>query len=527
MFSEKELTLIKNKGLTEYEIEEQVNRFKIGFPSIQITKAATISNGIKVLKEKKLYEMIDCYEKQSKRLKKIKFVPASGAASRMFKDLFEVMNNYNESEEDYLKIMANREFGSIYYICHNICNFAFFSDLKKVIEKKGSSFEEISKKKDVLAFLKNLLTEQGLNYASLPKGLLKFHRCDDGEKTPVEEHMIEGALYASSNKKVKIHFTVSENHLQLFKDHINDIKEKYETKFKVKYTIDFSLQKQNTDTIAVDLKNEPFRNSNGELVFRPGGHGALIQNLMNLDADIVFVKNIDNVIQSRLQEDTVKYKKALAGILIQTRNSSFEWVKKLKKKRNTKYIEDASLFVRRYLGVSFPDSYVLFSNDKKVEFLLTKLDRPIRVCGMVRNEGEPGGGPFWVENSDGSNALQIVESSQIDESKKSLMKKATHFNPVDLVCSITNYKGKKFNLNNFIDTETGFISVKSYEGKELKALELPGLWNGAMANWNTLFVEVPITTFSPVKTINDLLKTEHLYHKDLLVEKNNEHSVID
>ncbi len=527
MFSEKDLALIREKGLTEIEIENQINRFKIGFPSLQIIKAATVRNGIKVLKDKKLLEMVDCYEKQGKRLRKIKFVPASGAASRMFKDLFEVMNNYGEAEEDYLKIMADREFGSMYYICQNVSNFAFYNDLKEVIENDGSSLEEVSKRKDVLAFLKYLLTEQGLNYANLPKGLLKFHRNDDGEKTSVEEHLIEGALYAVGNKKVKIHFTVSENHLSLFKSHINEIKEKYEKKYKVKYTVEFSLQKPNTDTIAVELNNEPFINSNGSMVFRPGGHGALIQNLNELDADIVFVKNIDNVIQDRLKKDTVLYKKALAGVLISTRNGAFEWIKKLNKKRNVKHIENASLFVRRCLGVDLPDSFVLLSNKDKVSFLLSKLNRPIRVCGMVRNEGEPGGGPFWVRDKDGSASLQIVESSQIEEDKKDLMKKATHFNPVDLVCSITNYKGMKFDLNNYIDTETGFISKKSFEGKDIKALELPGLWNGAMANWNTLFVEVPITTFSPVKTINDLLKAEHLHHKDLLVEKDTEHSVID
>lgn len=527
MFSEKDLTIIKEKGLTDDDIYKQVNRFKTGFPSIQVARPATINYGIKVLREKKLLELVSFYERDSKKLKKVKFVPSSGAASRMFKDLFEVMNSYDGSEEDYLKVMANRDFGSLYYICHNISNFAFYKDLKVAFEKSGYTFEEVSKKKDVLSFLKYLLTEQGLNYASLPKGLLKFHRSDEGERTPVEEHMIEGALYAANGKKVRIHFTVSENHLALFQKHVNELKEKYEKVFKVKYFIEFSLQKSNTDTIAVNLSNEPFRNNNGELLFRPGGHGALIQNLNDLEADLVFVKNIDNVIQDRLREDTILYKKALAGLLIQTRNGAFDWIKKLKKKRNVKYIEDASLFVRRCLGVNFPESFSVLSDNDKVEFLLTKLNRPIRICGMVRNEGEPGGGPFWVKQNDGSLSLQIVESSQFNEEDKALMKKATHFNPVDLVCSITNYKGEKFDLNSFVDVETGFISEKSVEGKTIKALELPGLWNGAMANWNTLFVEVPISTFSPVKTISDLLKAEHLFHKDLLVDKDNEHSVID
>lgn len=515
-FTEKDLQKIAEKGLDKSIVEEQLKRFETGYPFLKINKASTINNGIRAFKDKKALAMVKTYEKLGKRKKKVKFVPASGAASRMFKELFEVLNNYENTKEDYLKIVANRDFGSPYYIIQNINKFAFFNDLQQAIEKNGSSFEEIKKVKDIPTLLKNLLSNEGLNYGNLPKGLLKFHRNDDEEKTPFEEHLIEGALYANTGKMVNLHFTVSEEHLLLFNEHLNQIKEKYEKKYKVNYNVSFSTQKQSTDTISVDLKNKPFRDKNGSLVFRPGGHGALIQNLNDIDADIIFIKNIDNVLQDILKEDTIIYKKVLAGVLLEVQKELFEWVKKLNKKSNEKYIKDALIFLRKSLNIIVPSAFNKWKEEKKVSFLLEKLNRPLRICGMVRNEGEPGGGPFWVENADGTLALQIVEGSQIPEGKKDLINKATHFNPVDIVCSIKNYKGEKFDLNDFIDNETGFISTKSYEGKELKALELPGLWNGAMSNWNTVFVEVPATTFSPVKTLGDLLKKEHLYEKDLV-----------
>ena len=517
MFSNKDKSQIMAMGLTESIVTEQISRFKQGYPPLKITTAATINHGIKTLKDNKLSQLVDYYEDNSKRLKKVKFVPASGAASRMFKDLFKVLNSYEGSEKDYLKIMENRSFGSIYYMCQNIRNFAFFNDLDAVLHSKKSSYDDISKRKDILSLLRNLLTVEGLNYANLPKGLLKFHRQEKGARTPVEEHLVEGARYAGSGEKVNLHFTVSENHLELFKTHVDEVVGWYEKKFKIKYNIDFSIQKSSTDTIAVDLENNPFRDDAGNMVFRPGGHGALLQNLNEISADLVFVKNIDNVVQDRIKQDTILYKKALAGLLIKLRNETFDWIKKLNNRSASKYIYEAMVFVARGLNNKLPEGFEERPETEQISFLLEKLNRPIRVCGMVKNEGEPGGGPFWVKNDDGSVSLQIAESSQIDEDKKDLMKKATHFNPVDLVCSLSDYNGKQFDLNNYTDPNTGFISEKSFQGRVLKALELPGLWNGAMANWNTVFVEVPVSTFAPVKTVNDLLKEGHLYEKDALL----------
>ncbi|SDX07239.1 protein of unknown function [Lutibacter oricola] len=517
MLLKKDINKINEKGLTEQIVNEQINRFKQGYPSLKIIKAATVNNGIKAIQNNELSQLVNYYEDNSKQLKMVKFVPASGAASRMFKNLFEILNSYKGSEEDYLKLMENQNIGSFYHMYQNIRNFAFFNDLNNALNSKKSSFEDIANRKDILSLLKSLLTEEGLNYANLPKGLLKFHKQENETRTPVEEHLIEGAKYARSEKKVNLHFTVSENHLKLFKTHINEVVGKYENIFKIKYNINFSIQNPNTDTVAVDLDNNPFRDEKGDIVYRPGGHGALLQNLNKISADLVFVKNIDNVVQDRIKQDTILYKKALAGLLIKLREETFSWLNKLNKPNATKYINNAKNFVANGLNNKLPEAFDKLPELEQIKFLTNKLNRPIRVCGMVKNEGEPGGGPFWVENEDNSVSLQIVESSQIDEDKKDLMKKATHFNPVDLVCSLSNHKGEQFDLNKYTDPNTGFISQKSLKGRDLKALELPGLWNGAMANWNTVFVEVPISTFAPVKTVNDLLKKEHLYEKDYLI----------
>ena len=516
MFSEKDLSQIAAKGLTESIVVEQINRFKHGYPSLKIVKAATVNHGIIALNDNELSKLVDYYEEHSKSLKKVKFVPASGAASRMFKYLFEVLKSFERSEKDYLKIMKNQSFEPFYYVYQNMKKFAFFKDLEDLLDSKNSNYDDVSNRKDILCFLKNLLKDDGLNYANLPKGLLKFHKQDNGSRTPVEEHLVEGARYANSGKEVNLHFTVSENHLDLFKTHLEEVVAWYEEKFKIKYNINLSIQKSSTDCIAADLDNNPFRDNAGDVVFRPGGHGALLQNLNDIFADLIFIKNIDNVVQDRVKKDTILYKKALAGLLIKLRKEIFDWIIKLNGHNASQYISEAVFFVSHSLSIKLPGGFEDRPEIQKISFLLEKLNRPIRICGMVRNEGEPGGGPFWVENNDNSVSLQIVESSQIDDDKKDLMKNATHFNSVDLVCSISDYKGKQFDLNKYTDRDTGFISEKSLQGSVLKALELPGLWNGAMANWNTVFVEVPISTFAPVKKISDLLKEEHLCEKDLL-----------
>lgn len=525
MLSQSDLLELKDRGITQAQIEQQLNQFKQGFPILNIIKASTIKDGIKALTSKDIEEHIKVYE-DSAAVKKVKFTPASGAASRMFKKLYEVIDNYKGTEEDYLNIMSDRDFQSINYTCNNIKNFAFYSDLVQNIESRGVSIDNISKNKDFPFLLKSLLGTEGLNYGNLPKGLLKFHRTSNGENTPTHEHLIEGVLYATTGNEVFIHFTVSSAHINLFKQHINTIKPIIEEVNKVKFDISYSIQKLSTDTIAVDINNEPVRDNNNNLIFRPGGHGALIYNLNDIDADIIFIKNIDNIIQNRLIDDTVKYKKALAGILLSIRKKVSEYYHNLNTDLPNSLIDEIDEFVSTELCIIPPEGFDKWEKGDKIEYLKNKINRPIRVCGMVKNQGEPGGGPFWVKNIDGSISLQIVESSQFSDEQKSIMHKSTHFNPVDLVCSTKDFNGKNYNLIEFVDNNTGFISSKSLNGKDIKALELPGLWNGAMANWNTIFAEVPASTFNPVKTLNDLLRAEHLYEQDFIMNNNNNNETI-
>lgn len=519
MLTKKDSKVLEEKGILAEQIESQIQQFKNEFPPLKIIKPALSKDGIRQLSEKKIAEYVKFYENKGKRLKKLKFVPASGAATRMFKKLYELLQTYKGTEEDYLKLLAEKDFYSINYMCQNLKNFAFYKDLEQIVEASGRSIEEISKQKDIVFLVDKLLNEEGLNYGNLPKGLLKFHRTDSGERTPVEEHLIEGASYATSGKTVYMHFTVSPDHLDLFKKHIDAVLPDYQKMFKLKYQISFSVQKPSTDTVAVDSENNLFRDENDQLLFRPGGHGALIHNLNESKADLIFIKNIDNVVQDRRKEDTYLYKKALAGILIETVLQAEDYYKKLAKKVKPDFMAKAEEFVEKRLYTKLPESYKELEMDSKKTYLIKLLNRPYRVCGMVRNEGEPGGGPFWVEHEDGSRSVQIVEGSQFSSEQKEIMQKATHFNPVDLVCYVKDFKGKAHDLTRFIDEKTGFISEKSYNGKTIKALELPGLWNGAMAFWNTIFVEVPVTTFGPVKALNDLLRTEHMYEKDLLAQE--------
>jgi len=393
----------------------------------------------------------------------------------------------------------------------NIEKFAFYDELREILENDGIDIESALKDRKYDKILDGLISENGMDYGNLPKGLLKFHSYENFCRTALGEHMVEGANYCTgNNKQVHLHFTVSPEHMNRFKKLVGDVKTYYENKYNVNFKVDFSIQKPATDTIAVDMDNNPFRNADNSILFRPGGHGALIENLNDIDADIVFIKNIDNVVPDSIKDETYRYKMAIGGLLIDIQEKIFQHLNKLQQKDH-----DINLTVDFYtneLGLSVPDGFNDLSKDEQIDFLFTHLNRPIRVCGMVKNEGEPGGGPFRVKNADDEVSLQIVESSQIDmknEEQTKIVNNATHFNPVDLVCGIKNFHGESFDLNKYVDPATGFIAIKSKDGKQLKAQELPGLWNGAMADWITLFVEVPIVTFNPVKTINDLLRETH------------------
>ena len=504
MLSPTDEILLKKKGITAEKIREQLNAFSTGFPFLEIRSAAEPGNGIIQIKDSETSTLLNQWEDYLKSdATIIKFVPASGAASRMFKDLFEFL----EKETSEPTTAFEKKFFS------EIRKFAFYEELDEVcLKNNGKSIDHLTESNQYKPVVENLLSAKGLNYGALPKGLLRFHSYGPKKRTPMQEHLVEGALYAAGKTgNANIHFTVSTEHRELFEKHLKESLPTYEKKFGVKYNVSFSEQKPSTDTIAADENNQPFRDK-GELVFRPGGHGALIENLNDLNGDIVFVKNIDNVVPDSLKESTVTYKKVIAGMLVNLQRQCFAYLHELENES----ISDAKLtviaqFCEARLNNHHADLHSLTHNELK-KYLVAKLNRPIRVCGMVKNVGEPGGGPFLTVNSDGTVSPQILESSQIDLTNpvdKEKMLKSTHFNPVDLVCSIRNHKGEKFDLLKYVDPKTGFISLKSKSGKELKALELPGLWNGAMSDWNTIFVEVPIETFNPVKTVNDLLRPEH------------------
>ncbi len=489
LFSNKDSEQIQKKGLSLGDVENQLDRFKQGFPPLKISAPATVSNGIMKLSDETQASYILQYEQSA--LDVVKFVPASGAASRMFKSLFAFLDNKSVYEN------SNQDSEIIKRFFTGLKNFSFYAELdQKIIETERISLDEAinAEKYDLIISL--LLKKEGLNYGNLPKGLLSFHSYDDHVRTPAQEHLSEGKAYAIKNGKLNIHFTVSPTHFEIFQNHIED---SIASETSIEINVSYSEQSQSTDTLASTIDFSPFRDDEGNLLFRPAGHGALLQNLNSLSEDLIFIKNIDNVVSESLREDEVKYKKALAGVLIEHQQRAF---KLLRAKENGTDIKVEGARLLSAMGMRGD-----FSEAEIVELL----NRPIRVCGMVKNEGEPGGGPFWIKG-EGYESLQIVESAQVDQSNKdqrALFNSGTHFNPVDIVCGIKDNKGEKFNLLDFRDDETGFISEKSHNGQKLLAMELPGLWNGSMAKWNTIFVEVPLKTFNPVKTVTDLLKPAH------------------
>lgn len=510
MFTEQDILKMTERKISPDRAREQVLSFQKGFPPVILDRPAKLDDGILVISELVKKHYIDLYNQGSSDKQLIKFVPASGAATRMFKDLFrwhELLSSGKELSEIVEEDRAAREF------FERMPELALWDEMVTMMCKEAVDANRLYARKNLLPLVTYILDDYGLEYASLPKGLIAFHRYPDRCRTAVEEHLVEGAMYVKDGSgKVAIHFTVSPSHIKKFQTRIHKVKEKFEQQYEVNYDISYSVQKPATDTIAVDKDNKPFRDSDGSLVFRPGGHGALLENLNDLDADVVFIKNIDNVVPDHLKEQTVVYKKVIGGLLFDLQEKIFHWLHK---------IDNGSLDLADYKkAVEFATKELhidqqLFPDDENEgwQILYTMLNRPVRVCGMVKNAGEPGGGPFWVKDPDkGTLSLQIVESSQVDmhnAQQVSVFNGSSHFNPVDLVCGIKNYKGEKFDLRNYADPQTAFISIKSKDGKDLKALELPGLWNGSMAKWNSIFVEVPMITFNPVKVVNDLLREEH------------------
>ena len=490
------------KGISEATLCQQLEMLSKGFPYLNIEVPATVGHGI-TLPDKDMVE-------RSKRIWEEyiaaggsvqKMVPASGAASRMFKNLFAFVDGKKDRPSD--------EFMKTFF--DNILDFAFFPRLNFIcLQNYGMSVDSLLREKRYKDVVRAMIEKDGLNYGQLPKALLQFHKVMGGTRSALAEHLAEGAQYAAGKDgKVNVHITVSEDHIPLVEAKLEEIKGWMEALTGVKFEVTLSVQKHSTDTVAANADGTPYR-ENGELFFRPGGHGALIENLQDLDGDVIFIKNIDNVVPDERRALTVEYKKVLGGVLVATRQRIYEYCKCLESGDVSDAMLDEMLaFLRNVLCVTHDKADEMTPDEKKA-YLSGKLDRPLRVCGMVKNEGEPGGGPFLVYSPDGTVQPQILESTQLNpKEEKRLLKEATHFNPVDLVVSIRNFKGEKYNLADYVDINTGFISSKSREGHEIKALELPGLWNGAMSDWNTIFIEVPASTFNPVKTVNDLLREAH------------------
>jgi hypothetical protein len=510
MFAKKDIQQIKDCGLTVEKVISQIELIKSGMSYSNLIAAANIGNGILKIDEKQQQEYINLFETKRNQLSIVKFVPASGAATRMFKFLFQFLKEHdvNESIETYSE--RNKE---ILIFFNGLEKLPFYEDVINKAKELIPNFNELPVNERHLEFVKTMMSEDRLNYSFYPKGLLPFHKYSTQVSTAFEEHLMEATLYASSKGKANLHFTISEVHKKMFKEELEYITEDIENKTNSIFDISFSYQSNSSNTIAITSKDALYREQDGSLLFRPSGHGALIENLNALDFDLIFIKNIDNIVVSDKNKKVSDYKKLIGGILLEVQEKVFISLKVLDKKWiSEEEISEIVTFVSVKMNMEIDPNFNNWTLLQKGTYLHNKLNRPIRVCGMVKNEGEPGGGPFWVKDENGHTSLQIIEFAQIDianKNQKEIVKNATHFNPTDLVCGIKNYKGQKFDLANYIDSKAAFITIKSQNGVDIKALELPGLWNGSMAHWNTIFVEIPVSTFNPVKTVNDLLKPAH------------------
>jgi hypothetical protein len=512
-FHPKDIDHIKANELTPEKIQDDLKHLKTGFPKVEIVEPATLNDGILQFDDSQKKQLKDVY--QASKASVVKFVPASGAASRMFRLLHQFKEEFSDSELSFQSILSQEKFKSLDAFFDRIEHLAFYEDLKSAIEAKGIKFEALSQGEKALELTKQMLNEDGFDMTNLPKGLIPFHSYSTISLTAFEEHFYEALDYAVKSNQANLHFTISPNHLEKFQEQLKAFQPKIEKESGVTFDVDFSFQHPSTDTVCIDANGDLFRDENGQILFRPAGHGALIENLNQITQDIVFIKNIDNVSHQHSaiedNQSSLEYKSVLAGLLIELQQKSFSFLEQIEQHPDDQdLLENAVSFLRKKLNVHL--------NIKDKQDVFHYLNRPIRVCGMVVNTGEPGGGPFWIKNDDGTVSLQIVEKNQIDlknSNQKEKMDASTHFNPVDIVCSMKNYKGEAFDLKEFVDPERGFVADKFVGGEPIKGLELPGLWNGGMAFWNTVFVEVPVESFNPVKAVMDLLKRGHQPQKDV------------
>jgi hypothetical protein len=503
IFTKEDINYINSRGSSVEKIKQQLDFFKQGIPKINLVRSATVNDGIYSFTENEVDFFVDYFDKNKAHFNIEKFVPASGAATRMFKFLNEFLNEFDIENDTINSYINKHKAKDVSLFIFGIRNFPFYKLVKeKTVQLYPDYYSQSSDTKYYL-LIKTLLSSEGLNFANQPKGIIPFHLKEEKFLTPVEENIIEADFFKIQNKKTKIHFTIT----QKFQPYFEKITNLFED-----FDISFSYQNQYSDALAVTDDNIPFRLEDGSLFFRPGGHGALIENLNSLNSDLIYIKNIDNVSQNN-KLIIAKNKKLIGGVLMQTQFQTFNYLRKLSEGDVTELeIKEIKHFTETKLAFLLPEEFNYFQKSYKVDYLIKVLNRPIRVCGIVKNEGEPGGGPFWVQDEKGRQTLQIVETSQIDFNnniQKDIANEAKFFNPVDIVCAIKDFQGNKFDLLQFVNENTGFIVSKNKNGKPYKAIELPGLWNGAMAKWTTIFVEVPIETFNPVKNVNDLLKPAH------------------
>lgn len=500
--SDRDVMMIEAMGMTKDKVLEQIRLLQVGTIPVRLNRPCTVNDGIKVLTEKEQEECVRAHDEAVLSGKVMKFVPASGAASRMFQEwcLAFQQGGFRSRKQAVEFAIALKK-------------FAFFKDLQSALHRNGMDFDGLVKEGRYVEILAHILTDKGLNYASLPKALLKFHVYGDKSRTALEEHLVEAVLYTrDGHNDCRMHVTVSPEHERLVKVHLSDVLPAYQAQYGVRLIVEVSVQQASTNTITVDLDNRPVRDQRGNLVFRPGGHGALLYNLYATDGDVIMIKNIDNVVPDRLKEKTVYYKKVLGGCLILIQKNAFRYAEALSGTGAGGVIPGAERFLSETFHAVPPPGYSTLAEREKIDYLFDKLNRPIRVCGMVRNEGEPGGGPFWVDEEGGGQTLQVVEQAQVSqdsEEQRKIWQSSTHFNPVDIACGIRDHRARKFDLKKFVDEKAYIISRKMQNGVEIKTLELPGLWNGSMARWNTVFIEVPVETFNPVKTVYDLLRKQH------------------
>jgi len=514
-----DIYFLNEKGISTEAIRQQLNRFRKGFPRLEIVRPATINDGIRKLTPEEETIYAKRFEAAMAQGRAMKFVPASGAATRMFKDLIRIYKKIAERQS-----LNTEEQHILERFLTHLTQFAFAVDLAEVLQANGFDLSDLLRKRRADVILRYLLTSDGLNYSELPKALLKFHRYNGETRTPLEEHLVEGAGHAKDGMgRVRIHFTVPARFRETIQRYVQKKLPRYQN-YARHFSIEYSVQDPSTDTIAVDLQNRIVRDEQGKPLFRPAGHGALLKNLNDLQGDIIFIKNIDNVVPDHLKPTVIHYKKVLGGLLVEVQQKIFSLLEALHTNPTIEVLNEAISFLNRELHIPLPEDLQNASFEKRREYVFQKLNRPIRVCGIVENRGEPGGGPFWVKTANGELTLQIVESAQVDKTdpvQREIWESSTHFNPTDLVCGVRDYTGKPFDLMKYRDTNAGIITVKYWLGKEIKILELPGLWNGSMAYWNTIFVEVPLETFNPVKTVFDLLRPEHLppHHSQNPVQK--------